>query len=336
MATQVNTIPYQRSGETAASAQPQLQRALEDVAGQIREREEIEQELREYIANPPTPPDFIEAGIEVDGDDISFARQLPLIRRALPRVRPGMAQRAEQTRRELGNRVVRAADNPRLTRLHQMLVLALATTGILLILWGSGPGIVKALAGMFSGSSQPEAVAPHLPPPPPPPTATTPPPPTPTPEHGGLAAPQGLTIPAAGSGAGGSWTILPVLEEQWRTLSATDKALFPLAGGELRQMGAYPGEADNLILFGVWQGFGDTLENLQLNDWLVVTDRNGVGYLYIIVPCDQALQRKECIADKRDLTQLGHTSAPTLTLVASRDEATNYIIRAVGGSKVSH
>jgi len=331
VATSRRATEYRSNPPPVGSAE-QRRRAIEDVERDISIRETQAEVLQGYIASPPTPPDWAAAGIDIEGDNISFARDLPLVQRALPRVRPGVAARAEETRRELGSRLSRAVDKPQFSLLHRLIVALLLGSGIILILVGSAPTILTWVLGR----SNQESSSSSLPTPPPPPTATAAPPPSPTPAHGGRAAPQSLTIPAVGSGAGASWTILPVLTEQWRTLSATDTALFPLAGGELRQMGAYPGEADNLILFGAWPGFGDQLQNLQLNDWLIVTDRSSVQYLYIIVPCDPANQRKECIADKRDLTQLGVTASPTLTLVASRDGATNYILRAVGGSKVSH
>lgn len=318
----------------------------QDIAMLLDEQEAVVANLRRAIAAPPTPASFAEAGIDVNGEDASFARRLPLVRANLPRVRQGVAERAMEAGGEIGERlsgVAAVVASPRFTSIQKRAAMGLAAVGTLLIIWGIvSAWAASVLSTLDTGNAASDYQAVQPPPALPSPVPTFTPIPSPTPAHGGREAPQQLTIPAlsadrnvTGCSAGACWNILPVLPEQWRSVGADATALFPAPGNELRQLGAYPGEPDNLILVGDWQNFGVQLQALQLNDWLLVSDRSGSQYLYTIVPCVVASQRKECQTAKTDLSQLGHTTIPTLTLVASRSEHTNYIIRAVGGKPYS-
>jgi len=154
-------------------------------------------------------------------------------------------------------------------------------------------------------------------------TTATPvlPDPTATISHLGLDAPDQLTIHA-----GAVDIRLPIqrVEDQ---RPAPLRILAPPAG-VVMHYGSYPGEAGNLVLLGQWQGFGEQLGELQVNDRLVVTNRSGAGYVYRVVPCSPN-GRLECIADPSDpALPLGVTASPTLTLVAHQPGGNNYIIQA--------
>lgn len=170
-------------------------------------------------------------------------------------------------------------------------------------------------------------------------TATTPPLPSPTAYHLGLSAPGTLTIQVGVVDI----KAMPVLRAENQADEGRVK-IAPPPVGTVSHLGSYPGEPGNMVLLGRWEGFGEQLQQLQLNDTFAVFNREGIEYRYQVVPCDvsgrlacQPVTGADCpeIGCADVALQLGLSPEQIVSLIAYRGNAANYMIQARRLAEVS-
>lgn len=288
--------------------------AIQQIDEELDRLEARAAELRGLISCPPPvsyrDPTGVEVEVPVIAGDRARAADNPIVRR-LQRAAP-----APIARQVGGSRPAKVVVRyPRWV----------AASGIIILVLAFMPALAPAK------TNNPATALPQPSPSVPPPPAYTPTPPatptssvaaTPTPPHGGLSAPN--TLSGLQVGAKVQLSNVPIIPAP--TLGDGSLIIPPPPEGELSHYGSYPGEAGNLVLLGNWLGFGDQLENLQLNDKLTVTNREGRIFVYQVIPCQGV--DKACKTAKDEVWPLGFTPQPTLTLIAARSDTTNYVVEA--------
>ena len=322
--------------------------ALRQLDEQIATASSTVASLRSLVDNPPAPviqrSDNRHTQVRVSGTDLSQARRSPIVADGL--------RTAQRSPRPEGGRQAEAGD------LREQVAASSAGQWFVghrhwFTAGGGGLIVLAVMVVVMSGS---RAAAQTSSPPPttvvaevrtvtltPAPTSTPEVLPTATPPHAGLPAPgriQAVQIKLDLQILPARWTdvrggcVAPAPADQSTATPAPCRAVYPppddpadpSAGKYVYHTGGYPGETTNIVILGGWRGFGEQLQNLQLNDWITVLDRNGNNYIYLLLPCE-ADGSKECVVGKADEELRGDTPQQTLTLIASRNSS-NYVLRA--------